>query len=49
MALKISPIILYSFINTMLRDVYKSLDAFCDANNLDKDEIIERLAAAGFE
>ena len=42
-------IILCSFINTMLRDGYKSLDAFCDANEADKNEIIEKLTAAGFE
>ena len=43
------PIILYSFINTMLRDRYASLQEFCIANNLDEKVIMERLASAGFE
>ena len=42
------PIILCSFINTMLRDGYNSLDDFCNANDVDKDEIIEKLTSAGF-
>ena len=30
-------------------EAINSLDVFCDANNLDKDEIIEKLTTAGFE
>ena len=48
MKLPNDPKILYSFINTMLRDGYKSLEAFCDRNGLDKEEIIEKLERAGY-
>ncbi len=34
------PEMLLSFINTKLRDFYKSLDCLCDDLNYDKDEII---------
>ncbi len=40
---------LFSVINMRLRDIYPSLDALCDDLHVDKKEIIDRLAAAGFE
>lgn len=43
------PIILFSFINTKLRDQYTSLDALCDDMNIDRDRLVARLADAGFE
>ena len=43
------PMMLFSVINMRLRDIYPSLDALCDALHVDKKEIIDRLAAAGFE
>lgn len=43
------PMMLLSVINMKLRDEYPSLDALCDDLNLDKDDLIRRLAAAGFE
>ncbi len=43
------PIILFSFINTRLRDNYPSLDALCDDMHIDRAALEERLAAAGFE
>ena len=43
------PMILFSVINMRLRDIYPSLDALCDDLHDDKKEIIDRLAAAGFE
>lgn len=38
------PNILYSFINTKLRDSYSSLDELCEELDYDKDEIIEILS-----
>jgi len=43
------PMILYSFINLKLRDYYSNLDALCDDLDADKEEIIQKLGAAGFE
>lgn len=43
------PMMLYSFINLKLRDYYSSLDALCDDLQLEKEEIIKKLGAAGFE
>jgi hypothetical protein len=43
------PHMLCSFVNMQLRDSYDSLDEFCAANDADKEEIIARLAAAGYE
>lgn len=43
------PMMLLSVINMKLRDEYSSLDALCDDMDIDKDDLIQRLAAAGFE
>ncbi|MFI3279709.1 MAG: DUF4250 domain-containing protein [Rikenellaceae bacterium] len=43
------PMILFSFINTKLRDEYDSLAALCKAMNIDQAELIEKLNGAGFE
>lgn len=43
------PMMLFSVINMRLRDIYPSLDALCDDLHVDKKEIIDRLAASGFE
>ena len=40
---------LFSVINMRRRDIYPSLDALCDDLHVDKKEIIDRLATAGFE
>ncbi len=42
------PIILLSFINTKLRDHYKSLDALCDDLNADANKIKAKLATIGY-
>lgn len=42
------PIILESYINMKLRDEGVSLQEFCDAEGIDRAELEERLAAAGF-
>ena len=43
------PIMLYSVINTKLRDFYTSLEALCEDMNIDKNTLIEKLSSAGFE
>lgn len=43
------PMMLYSFINTKLRDQYPSLDALCDDLQVSKEEITRRLKRVGFE
>lgn len=42
------PIMLLSFINTQLRDHYASLEALCDDNELDADEIQLTLSNADY-
>ena len=49
MALPKDPILLLSVINMKLRDFYSSLDALCDDMDEDKNDILERLSAAGYE
>jgi hypothetical protein len=43
------PIMLMSFINMKLRDNYDSLDSLCDDMDLDQQELLSKLADAGFE
>ncbi len=43
------PMILYSFINTRLRDSGKSLPELCDREGFNRTELAERMAMAGFE
>jgi hypothetical protein len=43
------PFILYSWVNLKLRDYYPNLDALCDDLNIEKDEILSKLSALGFE
>ena len=43
------PMMLFSVINMKLRDSYSSLDELCEDMNVDKEEIISKLAALGFE
>lgn len=43
------PMMLYSFINTKLRDSYDSLDALCEDMNVEKELILEKLKSVGFE
>ena len=42
------PMILYSMLNTKLRDFYPSLDALCDDLDEDKQALLDALAAVGF-
>lgn len=43
------PMILFSVINTKLRDQYPSLDALCDDLDVSRKELEEKLATVGFE
>ena len=43
------PIILLSYINTRLRDDYRSLDDLCESEEIDRTELEKKLGAAGFE
>ena len=43
------PFMLLSFINMKLRDNYSTLDALCDDMDIDRNELILKLRAAGFE
>ena len=48
MTLPNDPIMLYSFINLKLRDYYSNLDALCDDMDINKEQLLAKLAAAGF-
>lgn len=43
------PMMLFSFINMKLRDYYSSLDELCEDMNVNKEELIQKLATLGFE
>ena len=43
------PFMLFSYVNTQLRDVYSSLDEFCKATYVDRDWLEKKLNDAGFE
>lgn len=43
------PFILYSRVNTKLRDQYPDLDELCAAEGIDKSDLIRTLSDAGFE
>ncbi|UKI45948.1 MAG: DUF4250 domain-containing protein [Phocaeicola vulgatus] len=49
MELPKDPMMLFSFINTKLRDEYSSLDELCDDLNTNKEDLERKLKAAGFE
>jgi len=49
MTLPKDPFILYSFVNTQLRDFYPDIEQFCDASNIPVSELKEKLATIGFE
>lgn len=42
------PFILFSYVNTQLRDNFSSLEAFCDDAGVSAEEIISKLEQAGF-
>ncbi|MGM9868616.1 MAG: DUF4250 domain-containing protein [Sodaliphilus sp.] len=43
------PFMLFSYVNTQLRDRYPSLQEFCKAEDVDPKELEAKLKAAGFE
>ena len=43
------PMMLLSFLNMKLRDFYSNLDELCNSLDLDKEEIVKKMADAGFE
>lgn len=48
MAIPKDPIILLSYINTQLRDFYPNLDELCNSLGLDRNELIQKLAAINY-
>ena len=48
MMLPRDPFILFSYVNTRLRDQYDSLDALCEDLDVDETELTETLASAGY-
>lgn len=43
------PFILLSTVNTLLRDKYPTLAELCKSEDIDIDELTNKLASAGFE
>ena len=43
------PIMLMSFINMKLRDLYPSLEALCEDLDIDRSELEEKLKTVGYE
>ncbi len=43
-----NPFVLVSLINTKLRDFYQSFDQLCEMENLEKKEIIDKLAQINY-
>ncbi|MCR5322562.1 MAG: DUF4250 domain-containing protein [Lachnospiraceae bacterium] len=43
------PVMLLSFVNMKLRDNYSDLDDMCDALDIDKEELVEKLEKAGYK
>jgi len=42
------PVMLLSYVNTMLRDNYSSLEDFCRSMDVSKQEIIDKLAGIDY-
>lgn len=40
---------LFSAVNMLLRDEYSSLDELCQREDVDKEDLLKKLAAVGFE
>lgn len=43
------PFMLMSYVNQQLRDNYDSLDELCKSMDIDKNELLQKLNAAGLE
>ena len=48
MSLPRDPVMLLSVVNTYLRDAFDDLDELCASLSVSRDELEERLAAAGY-
>lgn len=48
MLLPKDPVILLSFVNTQLRDFYKSLEEFCKVNDIDQTELEDTLSGISY-
>ncbi len=49
MELPKDPAMLLSFVNMKLRDAYDDLDSMCDDLQIDRDEIVKKLAGIDYE
>ncbi len=43
------PMMLLSYVNTQLRDFYKSLDEFCDSQDVSAEELKKKLKTIDYE
>ena len=43
------PMMRFSFVNMKLRDVFTSLDELCASMDIEREWLVEKLAAVGFE
>lgn len=43
------PVILLSYINTLLRDEYSSLSSLCEDRQVDEEELQKTLSSIGYE
>lgn len=43
-----NPVMLLSFVNTKLRDEFDTLEAFCDAFDVNQEDIINKLASIDY-
>ena len=43
------PVMLLSYVNTQLRDLYGTLEALCEDKGLDREELVEKLASIEYE
>ena len=43
------PVMLLSYVNTLLRDFYGTLEALCEDKGLDREELVEKLASIEYE
>lgn len=48
MSLPQDPFILFSYVNTQLRDNFSSLEAFCDDAGVSMAELVSKLEQVGF-
>lgn len=49
MALPSDPVMLLSVVNLKLRNYYPTLDALCEDMDADKEDLVNKLAAAGYQ